>query len=227
MRDLLICAAIAFSSIAPPASAADAPPASVVESGAYILDRTHASIHWTVKHLGLSHYTGRANDFDISLTLDSDAIAKSTVSAVIRVGVAGATSVPTETKRKTIDTGFPLGKDFDTEIAYDPRFLNGGAFPEITFVSTRIVQAGDKKAMIYGDLTLLGVTKEIVLDAELIGQIGKHPFAQRPAVGFRATTTLDRTEFGMGFLSHIIENGAAVVSPEVTIVVNAEFLKAD
>lgn len=176
-------------------------------SGAYALDKTHASITWRVKHLGMSNYTARFTDFDIDLTLDVDAPANSTVSATI--------------DPKSVRTDFPGEKDFDGEIANDARFLNADQHAEITFTSTAIEVTGDNTAKITGDLSMAGATQEVVLDATLNGSMAEHPFAKKPAVGFSATGELDRTAFGIEFLAPF------VVAPTVEFMIEAEFVKAD
>lgn len=190
--------------------------ASAAQSGVYKLDPTHASVIWSVAHLGLSQYTARFDKFDIQLTLDADDPSKSTVSATID---------PT-----SVNTGFPGDKDFDGEIATGKKFLNAGDHPEITFQSTKIEMVGDEMAKITGELNMLGVTQEVVLDAKLIGFIESHPFAKKPAIGFAATTTLDRTAFGLDFLAGHVNNNdqlPRIVSPEVTVTINAEFIKTE
>lgn len=178
-----------------------------VASGAYTLDKNHASVSFTVMHLGLSNYLIRMTDFDIDLTIDGDNPAASSVSAVVNP--------------LSVSTEFEGDKDFNDHIGRGDRFFNGEAFPEITFTSTRVDVTGDRTATIYGDFTLLGVTKEIALDAVLNGALVEHPFMKKPALGFTATGVIDRTEFGLDFLA------PEIVGVEVTIRVEAEFIKTD
>lgn len=190
-------------------------PAAALESGTYRLDPEHASIVWTVQHLGLSNYTARFDSFDIQLTLNFENPAASSVSATID---------PT-----SVNTGYPGDRDFDGQIATDGRFLNAGQFPQITFTSTSVEMTGETTAVITGDLTIVGVTQEITLDAELVGTLESHPLRGAPAVGFVATGVLNRLDFGVSYLSNPlpnIENGPPVVSPEVRFTINAEFIKA-
>lgn len=199
LAGLLGLVAIAF---AAPAVAQNVP------SGKYALDKTHASVNATVKHLGLAPYSLRFKTFDISIELDADDISKSTVSATI--------------DPKSVETLFPGAKDFNGEVA---GFLGGDQM--ISFKSTKVEKTGDNTATITGDLTMLGVTKEITLEAELSGFIAQHPFAKKPAVGFTAQGVFDRTEFGSNQLANELPNGASIVSKEVEIVVSAEFVKAN
>ena len=113
---------------------------------------------------------------------------------------------------------------------FDEKFLNGKKFPKIEFKSKKVTQTSESTATITGDLTLLGVTQEITLDAQLTGSLAAHPFAGgKPAVGFTATGEIDRTAWGFKHLANTMPPiaPAAIVSPEVSISIQAEFVKAD
>ena len=176
MRRLLIAASLAF---AAPAFAApiDAP------AGKYEADLAHTSVTWRVKHLGLSNYTARFARIASTVELDPAKPANSKLSVTI-----DANSVRT-------DFPFTDKVDFDKEIGGSDHFLNGAKFPEIKFVSTRIVETGPKTATITGDLTLRGVTKSVTLDAVLNGttkanpQMGAERIGVRPKPASRARTS--------------------------------------
>lgn len=178
-----------------------------VPSGEYVLDKTHATVLWRVKHMGLSEYVGRFENFDISLTLDGEQPENSQVSAVID---ASSVSTPAQS-----------GANFANEVATDARLLNAGEFGEISFVSTSIEQTGESTATITGDLTMLGTTHSVSFDAEITGFLPEHPFAKKPAIGFKAVGVVNRTDYGMAFLA------PQIVAPEVTIEIVAEFAKAE
>ncbi|MEM1434319.1 MAG: YceI family protein [Pseudomonadota bacterium] len=177
-----------------------------VPSGTYTNDPAHTSLTWRIDHMGLSDYTARINGVAIMLEFDAAELARSSVSARINP--------------MAVDTAYPHSdKDFNQEIAADERILNGKAFPEIQFVSTRVRQTGPEAALIEGELTLLGVTHTVELNAKLNGSMAEHPFAKVPALGFTATTTIDRTVFGLTFLS------GSLLGDTIDIVIQAEFLK--
>lgn len=119
----------------------------------------------------------------------------------------------------SVDTDFPFPEntDFNAELR-GANWLNTDAFPEATFTSTAITVTGDDTAEIEGDLTFLGQTLPVTLDAKLIGFMEDHPFADGAAFGIAATGSFDRTEFGF---STFVPN----VGAEVTIAINAEFLQ--
>ncbi len=175
-----------------------------IPSGEYELEKTHASLIWSVSHFGLSNYTARFTDFDITLNLDMGNLENSNVTATINP--------------LSVETDYPGEVDFDGEIASDPKFLNAPEFPKITFTSTRVEQTGETTARLYGDMTMLGVTKPVVFDATLNGTMANHPYAKVPAVGFHIEGTVKRSDFGF---SHLIP----YVGDDVRFVIEAEFLK--
>lgn len=184
-------------------------------SGEYVLDPTHANVVFQVTHMGLSPYTARFDKLDAKLVLDVENPQNSSVTATVDVG--------------SVSTNYSGDKDFNGEIAFNEKFLNGKAFPKIEFASKKVTQTSETTATIIGELTMLGVTKEISLDAELTGSLAAHPFIGKPAVGFVATGVIDRTAWGFTHLTSTMPqiDPKPIVSPEVTILIQAEFLKAD
>jgi len=176
-----------------------------VPAGAYKLDPTHASLTWKVSHLGLSNYTARFSKFDAELEFDPANMAGSKLKVTVD---------PTSLKT---DYPFADTKDFDKKLSMGEKYFNAGKHPEITFVSTGVEMTGDKTAKVTGDLTLLGVTKSVVMDVTLNGVMANQPFAKKPALGFSATTKVKRSEFGMTEL-------VPMVGDEVTLLIEAEFL---
>ncbi len=105
----------------------------------------------------------------------------------------------------------------------EAHFMSGDFFGAeegdmITFTSTSIETTGEDTAMITGDLTMNDITKTVVLDAKL-NQVAEHPMAKQPWAGFDATTTLLRSEFGVGKF-------APFISDEVEVKISIEAMKA-
>ena len=176
----------------------------VIPSGTYASDPTHTSLFWSVNHFGLSNYTARLNTVSATVELDADDVSRSTVTAIIDMA-----SVDT-------DFPFPQNTDFNEELRGE-NWLNTATFPQATFTSTGITVTGEDTAEITGDLTFLGQTLPVTLDATLIGLLEQHPFTNNAAFGIAATGTFDRTDFGFSTF-------APNVGAEVTISINAEFL---
>lgn len=107
--------------------------------------------------------------------------------------------------------------NFDNLVISDPKLFNTPKFPRITYVATKIDRTGPATAKVTGDLTMLGVTKSVVLDAVFNGSLKAHPFSKRPVLGFSATGILKRSDFGMSYL-------IPQVGDEVEISVEAELV---
>ena len=146
----------------------------------YEFDKAHTQITFFVNHLGFSNSSGRFQDFDGHFMYDAANPADSSVEVAIDAASIFMGTKPWDDHLKNAD------------------FLNVEKFPKITFKSTKIDVTGEKTANITGDLTILGVTKPVVLAATL-NNAGKHPMNGKDHAGFSATTTIKRSEFGMNY----------------------------
>lgn len=167
-----------------------------VAAGTYAVDPLHTQALFTVKHFGFSIYTGQFTQPTGTLVLD-----------------------PKNPSADKVDISFPTDKAVTTiahlnEHLASDQFLDSAKFPAAHFVSTKVTIKGSK-ATIAGDLTLHGVTRPIVLDARFIGG-GTNPMNKKVTIGFQATTTLKRSDFGVTYLT-------AVVSDSVPLTINAAF----
>ncbi|PHR57378.1 MAG: polyisoprenoid-binding protein [Robiginitomaculum sp.] len=158
-------------------------------SGTYRLERTHASLTWKVMHKGLAKYTARFVDFDATLQFDANDPQKSTLEVSI-----DPTSVRTDYPTGK-DYKFAQDEDFDAALAGKDWF-NAPKFSAITFTATGIERNGDNAGHVTGDLTFLGVTKSVTLDVVLNGA-KSNPDKNTGALGFSATTSFNRSEFGL------------------------------
>lgn len=200
MNRLLAAVLLAFAVLAPAhAQKVEAP------AGTYKLDLTHASITWKVKHLGLSNYTARFAKFEADLVIDP---------AKPEAAKLTATIDPASVK-----TDYPnvAQVDFDKELATGEKWFNAKVHKSITFVSTAVTSSGDGRAKVTGNLTLLGVTKPVTLDVALVGSTAAHPFMKKPALGFTASGTFKRSEFGMS-------NMVGIIGDDVTLQIEAEMI---
>ena len=196
-------AAVAMFAMAPAAPLlAQAAPLNV-PAGEYGLDKTHGSLTFTISHLGLSNYTARFASFDATITLDPKAPTNSAVTVTI------------DPKSVRTDFPFPEKEDFDKVIA--EKFLHAGQHPTITFQSTDLKATGPKTGKLSGNLTLMGVTKPVTFDVVLNGAM-VHPFRKIPVVGFTATGSFKRSDFGSSALQ-------GPIGDEITVIVEAEFFK--
>jgi polyisoprenoid-binding protein YceI len=105
---------------------------------------------------------------------------------------------------------------------HSPDFFHAKDYPYITFKSTRGVQTSERHGKMYGDLTIRGVTKEVALDVEFLGQ-AKTPWGSTSA-GFTASTRINRKDWGLNW-NVALETGGFLVSDEVKIDIDIEFSK--
>ncbi|MEM8824769.1 MAG: YceI family protein [Pseudomonadota bacterium] len=169
----------------------------------YQLDSSHSQIIFSYDHLGYSTTFGMFSGFEGQINFDEADPANSSVSVSMPI-----TMMFTGWEQR--DAHF-LSADFfnaSAEAAADD------SRNMVTFESTSIEVTGEDTALITGDLTMNGVTQSVVLDTTL-NQKGTHPQNGRPWIGFDATTTLLRSDFGVGAF-------APFVSDEVEITISLE-----
>ena len=145
----------------------------------YVIDTkgAHAFINFKTSHLGVSWLTGRFNTFEGSFNYDG----KSYDNAKIEVNI-DTTSIGSNHAER------------DKHLRSDD-FLNVGKFPTAKFVSSKIIDKGNGKLEVQGAFTLHGTTKNIVIDAQKIGE-GKDPWGGYRA-GFSGTTEIRLADYGM------------------------------
>ncbi|MCH7313375.1 YceI family protein [Acinetobacter sp. ANC 3882] len=145
----------------------------------YKIDPTHTATVFSWNHFGFSTPSANFTDIQGTIKVDTAKPANSSVEVTIPLS-----SVNTNVAA--------LDKEFQEEA-----WFNAAKYPNITFKSTKVETKDKKHFKITGDLTVKGVTKLVVLDAVLNKQ-GEHPMAKVPAIGFNATTSFNRSAFGIG-----------------------------
>jgi polyisoprenoid-binding protein YceI len=198
---LLAALAVPATAQAPqmPKVAPGAPDAKRVTAGTYKVDSSHTQVLFAYTHLGFSEYTGMFVEPTGSLTLD-----------------------PANPSAAKVDIAFPIAKVRTTVAALDAHlktadFFDAAKFPEGRFTSTRVVAKGNT-ATIWGNLTLHGVTKPVVLSARFVGAGTMAMPGAKLNIGFQATTTIKRSDFG-------ISMAIPMVGDQVKLTINAAFAK--
>jgi polyisoprenoid-binding protein YceI len=163
-----------------------ATPATAVRAGSWSVDPSHSKVGFAVKHMGIATVRGEFKDFEGVLEISDDL---SSAKARGTVNVA------------SVDTNEPQSDFFDAE-----------AHRELAFESTRIEAIDDETFRITGDLTLHGITNEIVLTAEINGT-DIDPYGNEK-VGLEITGQLSRGEFGMKF-NQALGSGNMLVADKV------------
>ena len=189
----LLAALVAFGFNARPSSAADLG----VPSGVYQNDPAHTYVAFSYTHMGYSHPILRFNTIAAKLDFNVDHPDQSKLDVTI-----DATS---------IDSGTST---FNEHLNSD-RFFDTAKFKDITYKVTSIKLTGDHTGTVTGDLTIKGMTKPVTLNVTL-NKAGMHPMRKAPALGFSATGTLKRSEWGLGTF---VPN----VSDDVNLMIEAEF----
>ncbi len=170
------------------------------------IDPAHSAAHFSVRHLGISNVRGDFTKISGAVQLDDQDITKSTVEVTI-----DAASVDTRVADRD--------KDLRSE-----RFFDVANYPTLTFKSKKIEQVGEGKLKVAGDLTIRGVTKEVVLEVEGPTAPIKDPWGNlRTAV--TGSTKINRQDFGVKWNAKL-DNGGVVVGDEVTITFDVELVKA-
>ncbi len=167
----------------------------------YVLDASHSQIVFSYEHLGFSTTYGMFSGFDGEIMFDQDNPAASSVQVAFPV--------------RSMMTGWQAR--FDHFMTAE--FFDAAEDEMVKFTSTAIEVTGETTAKITGDLEMNGVTKSVVLDA-VLNQTGDHPMEGKAWAGFDGTTTLIRSEFGLGQF-------APYVSDEVQVMISIEAMKAE
>lgn len=171
--------------------------AALAQAQPYALDPVHTRIAFFVSHAGFSQAIGTVSGSSGTLEFDPDDWRSARLTA--RIPIARA----------------DLGDDKWNRAALAANLLDAQDHPEATFVSTRIEPVDAIRAAVYGDLTLRGVTREVKLDVTL-NAAKRHPMPPfRRTVGFSATATLSRADFG-------ITAWKSVIGDEVQLRIEAE-----
>jgi polyisoprenoid-binding protein YceI len=182
-------------SAAPPAGDGPIP----IPSGTYAIDTSHTYVTFSYMHQGLSYPLLRATDIDGELELDSASMDKSAVS--VSVGV--------DSIRTNMDY-------FDKELA-SRKFFHAEKYPYINFTTHSYETISDHEGTLTGFVTIRDITKPLVLSVKINGAMN-HPMQNIPVIGFTASGSLDRADFGLDRFVPLVAN-------KVEIKIEAEFLQ--
>jgi polyisoprenoid-binding protein YceI len=170
------------------------------QTGTYSFDKAHSSIGFRVKHMGLVDVPGYFRDFTGTVKYDGKDVAKS--------------SVEFTAKMESVDTGV-AGRDKHLRTA---DFFEVEKYPEMTFKSTKVEKKG-KNWIVTGDLTMKGVTKQIMFPINVAGFLKDAKGGMK--VGVAAETSINRRDFGVNYGSNM-PNGVAMLSDDIKVVLNVE-----
>ncbi len=152
---------------------------SLAKPVAYQIDPTHTATVFTWNHFGFSTPSANFSDIQGTINVDNAKPANSSVNVTIPLTSLNTNVKALDEHLKTAD------------------FFDAAKYPNITFKSTKVQALGKNKYKITGNLTVKDVTKPVVLDAVLNKQ-GIHPMTKAESIGFNATTSFNRSAFGVG-----------------------------
>ncbi len=177
--------------------------ATVIPTGTWSVDPSHSKVGFSVKHMGIATVRGEFGQFEGTLELGEDL---STAKAYGTVKV------------QSIDTNEPQRDDH----LRSPDFFDAAQYPELRFESTSIEALDDEEFRITGQLTIHGVTKEVVLHADILGT-DTDPYGNE-RVGLEITGKLSRGDYGMKF-NQVLGSGNMLVADKVNLALDISAIK--
>ena len=169
------------------------------------IDTAHSGVHFTVRHMVIAKVRGVFTRWSGTIELDEKDLAASAVTVQI-----DAASIDTREPQR--DAHLRSADFFDVE-----------KYPELTFRSTRVEPLGGQELRITGDLTIHGMTRQVVLNGEFLGK-NKDPWGNLRA-SFSAKTSIDRKDFGLRW-NQLLEAGGVLVGDKVEIELDVEAVPA-
>ncbi len=180
-------------------------PAAADTGTTWKIDPAHTAAQFAVKHLMISTVRGAFKNVNGTINWNESDVTKSTVNVTIDA--------------TTVDTGeTPRDKDLKSD-----KFFDTAEYPTLTFKSTKVEQAGAGKLKVTGDLTIRGVTKQVVLDVDGPSASVKDPWGNTRSA-LSASTKINRQDFGVRWNANI-DGGGVVVSDDVNITIDLEMVK--
>lgn len=175
-------------------------PLAMAQTSTWKNDPAHSEVDFTIKHLAVSNVHGRFGHIDATIVFDDKDITKSAVNATIDIAGLSTGEVPRDNHLKT-DSFFDVNK-----------------FATATFISTSVTKGGSG-LQVAGNLTIKGITKPVVLDVEGPGA-PVEGMDKKQHMGFSASTTIHRSDFGIGTTFP-----AAVLGEDVKITIELDAAK--
>jgi polyisoprenoid-binding protein YceI len=171
-----------------------------IESSNWSLDTIHSNLRFSVTSLQISEIEGSFKMTESTITSGKEDFSDAVVSMTANASTIDTENAERDTHLKSAD------------------FFDAAKYPTITFKSSRFEKMGDNKYKVTGNLTLHGVTKEIILEAA--AKYGTHPMSKKTLAGFKVTGTIRRSDFGIA-----PSMPAAMLNDEVEIVANTQYAR--
>ena len=173
----------------------------------YKVDLAHSSAHFVIRHMMITNVRGGFSGVNGTIEYDPDRPNESRIEAVIDASKINTLDEQRDTHLKSSD------------------FLHVEQHPTITFKSKKIARAGDEEWKITGDLTIHGVTKEVILNAEAPTPEGKDPFGNS-RIGASALTKIKRSDFGLTY-NAALETGGVLLGDDLKIELEISAIRSE
>ncbi|MCZ2459644.1 MAG: YceI family protein [Chitinophagales bacterium] len=172
----------------------------------WTIDNAHSEIHFKVRHMMVSWVTGSFGEFNAKVKTEGNDISTAKVRLTAEIG-----SISTNNEQR--DAHLRTGDFFDA-----------ANHPQLTFESKKLEKVDEENYKVYGTLTMRGVSKDIVLNAEFGGfALDGHGNTR---MGISVSGKINRKDFGVSF-SMVSETGGILLGEEVTINANAQFIRQE
>lgn len=180
------------------------------------VDFSHTAIRFSAKHMMIATVRGEFTKYNIDANLNEAEIGQIHDSGVLEQEDLIESKLHVEIDAASINT-HDAKRDAHLRSA---DFLNAAEFPYVIFDATRGEKIDDGHGRLFGDLTIRGVTRPVVLDVEFLGE-AKAPWSHN--AGFAATTKINRKDWGLNW-NVALETGGWLVSDEIKIEIDIEFI---
>ena len=162
----------------------------------WVLDPTHSELGFKIKHLMITNVSGAFKDFNVEVESRNQDLTTAQIHATVQID-----SIDTHNEQRDAHL-----KNSD--------FFEAEQYPQMLFNSTKVEKADDENYLVYGNLTLKGITKPVKLNVEYSG-VTKDPWGSERA-GFIVTGKINRSEWGINF-NGVLETGGLMLAEEVKI----------
>jgi polyisoprenoid-binding protein YceI len=172
----------------------------------YKIDPAHSSAQFVVRHMMITNVRGGFSSVQGTVVYDPENVKDTSIEAIIDASTINTMEPQRDTHLKSAD------------------FLDVEKFPTITFKSKSVSAAGEGELNVTGDLTLHGVTKEVVLKVEGPTAEGKDPYGNL-RIGASATTKIKRSDFGLTF-NAVLDTGGVLVGDDLKLELEVSLIKS-
>ncbi|RZJ89663.1 MAG: polyisoprenoid-binding protein [Chryseobacterium sp.] len=171
----------------------------------WVLDPAHSELGFKIRHLMISNVSGAFQNFQVEAQTEDDSFSKASISVTVDVA--------------SISTG---EEQRDNHLR-NADFFDVGNYPTLKFLSTKIEKVDEENFILFGELTMKGITKPIKLNVEFGGVISDERHGMK--AGFTVTGKIIRSEWGLSF-NRILETGGVGLGEEVKIFSELQLVKS-